>query len=308
MLSLRSRIIRALIVERVMRRVVNLDHKTIDEYRRQYAALTRRQILPRGTRVERATIDGLSFEWVRARSVPAVDERTILYFHGGGYVSGSCAAHRDMAARISAACGVRLLVLDYRLAPEHKYPAANEDALRAFRWLRESGIRAEKIVLAGDSAGGGLALATLLALRDAGEELPRAAFLLSPWLSPLTDGESYRTRAEADPFITVEFVRACAEALLGGTEKDPSELVLFEQDLSGLPNMLVQVGDDELLLSDSMRLAERAQTAGVKLRLDVWQGMWHVFQAFAVILPEAKRALADIGGFVREQLGPGGNA
>ena len=291
-----------------MRRVVNLDHKTIDEYRRQYAALTRRQILPRGTRVEQATIDGLPFEWVRARSVPAGDERTIVYFHGGGYVSGSCLAHRDMAARISAACGVRLLVVDYRLAPEHKYPAANEDSLRAFRWLRESGIRAEKIVLAGDSAGGGLALATLLALRDAGEELPRAAFLLSPWLSPLTDGESYRTRAEADPFITVAFVRACAEALLGGTGIDPGELVLFEQDLSGLPNMLVQVGDDELLLSDSVRLAERAQAAGVELKLDVWQGMWHVFQAFAVILPEAKRALAAVGDFVREQLGPGGNA
>jgi monoterpene epsilon-lactone hydrolase len=301
--SLRSRVIRALIVKRVMRRVVSLDKRTIDEYRHEYAALTRRQILPRGTSVEKANIDGLPVEWVRSRDIPAGDERTILYFHGGGYISGSCSTHRDMAARISAASGVRLLVVDYRLAPEHKYPAAFEDALRAFRWLRESGVEAEKIVLAGDSAGGGLALATLLALRDAGEELPRAAFLLSPWLSPLTDGESYRTRAEADPFISVGFVRACAEALLSGTGKDLDELVLFEQDLYGLPSMLVQVGEDEILLSDSVRLVERARAAGVEARLDVWKQMWHVFQGFAVILPEAERALAEIGSFVGEKLG-----
>lgn len=305
MSSLRSRIVRALIVERLMRRVVSLEKRTIGEYRHEYAALTRRQILPRGTRVEKVSIDGLGAELVRARKVNAADRRTILYFHGGGYISGSCATHRDMAARMSAASGVRLLVVDYRLAPEHKYPAALEDALRAFRWLRESGVEAKQIVVAGDSAGGGLAIATLLALRDAGEELPQAAFLLSPWLSPLTDGESYRTRAEADPFISIEFVRACAEALLSGTGTDPNELVLFEKDLRGLPNMLVQVGGDEILLSDSVRLVENARAVGVEASLDVWKKMWHVFQGFAVILPEAKRALTAIGSFVREQLGPG---
>lgn len=289
-----------------MRRVVSLDQRTIDEYRHEYDALTRRQILPRGTRVETVSIDGLAAEWVRARKVDIADTRTILYFHGGGYISGSCSTHRDMAARISAACGVRLLVVDYRLAPEHKYPAAFEDALRAFHWLRESGVEATQIVVAGDSAGGGLALATLLALRDRGEELPRASFLLSPWLSQLTDGESYRTRADADPFIRAEFVRDCAEALLGGTGKDPAELVLFEQDLRGLPSLLVQVGEDEILLSDSVRLVEAARAAGVDARLDVWKEMWHVFQGFAVILPEAKRALAGVGNFVREQFGADG--
>jgi acetyl esterase/lipase len=144
-------------------------------------------------------------------------------------------------------------------------------------------------------------LATLLALRDGEEELPRAAFLLSPWLSQIPDGESYETRAGADPFITKEFALACAEAFLG--KADPRELVLFEKDLHGLPSLLVQVGEDEILLSDSLRLVENARAVGVDARIDVWEEMWHVFQAFAVALPEAKTAIAEIGGFVHEKLG-----
>ena len=284
-----------------MRNLNSLDGRTIDEYRRQEEALAGRQILPRGTRVERLSIDGLDAEWVRARKVDVADTRTILYFHGGGYVSGSCSTHRDLAARISASSGVRVLVVDYRLAPEHRYPAAFDDALSAYRWLRESGVAAEQILFGGDSAGGGLALATLLALRDGGEELPRAAFMLSPWLSQIPDGESYETRAGADPFITKGFALTCAEAFMGGA--DPRELVLFDKNLRGLPSLLVQVGEDEILLSDSVRLVENARAAGVDARIDVWKEMWHVFQAFAVVLPEAKAAIAEIGSFVREKLG-----
>jgi len=302
MTSIRTRVFRSTIVEHLIHNLTSLDRHTIDEYRRKEEALAGRQILPRGTRVEKVDIDGLSAEWVRARGVPVGDARTILYFHGGGYIAGSCATHRDLAARISAAGGVRVLVVDYRLAPEHKYPAALEDGLRSYRWLRNGGVAAEQIVVGGDSAGGGLALETLIVLRDGGEELPKAAFLLSPWLSPIPDGESYETRAAADPFITKEFALACAEALLGGTETDSRELVLFDRNLRGLPSLLVQVGEDEILLSDSVRLVENALAAGVDARLDVWKEMWHVFQAFAVVLPEAKHAVASIGSFVRDEL------
>jgi len=296
--SLRSRVIRWLIVERVMRRVISLEGRTLDGYRREYTGLARHQILPRGTRVEKASVDGLPAEWVRARKVDDADRRTILYFHGGGYVSGSCSTHRDMASRISAACGVRTLVVDYRLAPEHKYPAALEDARRSLRWLIGQGVSPEEIVIAGDSAGGGLALTTLLDLRDAGAKLPKAAFLLSPWLDLEGVGESHRSRAQLDPFISEAFVRACAEAYLGGV----AAVSALERDLTGLPDLLVQVGDHELLLSDSVQLAERARAAGVEVELEIWDEMWHVFQGFAVILPEAKRALAAIGRFVREKL------
>ena len=301
--SLRSRLVRAVIVERLLRRLSDLGARDLAAYRRKEEALARYQvILPRGARIERVNVDGLPAEWVRARRVNPDDTRTVLYFHGGGYVSCSCATHRDLAARISAACGVRVLLVEYRLAPEHPYPAAFEDGLRSFRWLRESGVAASEMAIGGDSAGGGLALATLLALKDDGEELPKAGFLLSPWLSQVPDGESYTTRAEADPFVTAEFVLACAEAFLAGS--DPRELVLFEKDLRGLPSMLVHVGEDEILLADSLRLVENARSAGVEASLEIWEGMWHVFQSMAMIVPEAKLSLSRIGGFVREKLGP----
>ena len=301
--SLRSRLVRAVIVERLLRRLSELGARDLVAYRRKEEALARYQvILPRGARIERVSVDGLPAEWVHARRVDPADTRTVLYFHGGGYVSCSRSTHRDLAVRISAACGVRVLLVDYRLAPEHRYPAAFEDGLRSFRWLREKGVAASEIAIGGDSAGGGLALATLLALRDGGEELPTAVFLLSPWLSQVLDGESYTTRAEADPFITRQFTLACAEAFLAGS--NPRELVLFEKDLRGLPSMLVHVGEDEILLSDSVRLVENARAAGVEASLEIWNGMWHVFQSFAMIVPEARLSLARIGGFVREKLGP----
>ncbi|MGD0272551.1 MAG: alpha/beta hydrolase [Gaiellaceae bacterium] len=300
--SARSRVFRSVIVEHLIRNVTSLEGRTIDEYRRKEEALAGHQILPRGTRVERLSIAGLSAEWVRAKDVPVGDACTILYFHGGGYIAGSCSTHRDLAARISAACGVRALVVEYRLAPEHKYPAAFDDGLSSYRWLQEHGVAARQIAIGGDSAGGGLALATLLALRDGGEELPKAAFLLSPWLSQIPDGESYKTRAEVDPLISEDFAAACAKAFLGGTGVDARDLVLFEKDLQGLPSLLVQVGEDEILLSDSVRLVENARAAGVDARLDVWKEMWHVFQAFAIVMPEAKHAVAAIGSFVREKL------
>jgi monoterpene epsilon-lactone hydrolase len=300
--SLRSRVVRSQIVERPLRKLTALGERDVIEYRRREEALARHQPRPRGVRIEPLNAAGVPALWLRPRGLEAGDARTVLYFHGGGYVACSSSTHRDLAARISRACGVRMLLVDYRLAPEHPCPAAFEDGLRTFRWLRENGVAANEIAIGGDSAGGGLALATLLALRDGGEEQARAAFLLSPWLSQIPDGESYTTRAEADPFITKKHVLACAEAFLGGT--DPGGLVLFEKDLRGLPGMLVQVGEDEILLSDSLRLVERARAAELKVSLEIYEGMWHVFQSFAVIVPEARLAIARIGAFVREKLGP----
>ena len=300
--SIRSRVVRSLIVERALRRLIVLGERDVLEYRRREEALASHQPRPRGTRIERVNAGEMPALWLKPRGLESGDTRTVLYFHGGGYVACSPSTHRDLAARIARSCGMRVLLVDYRLAPEHPYPAAFEDGLRSYLWLRESGVPAAEIAIGGDSAGGGLALATLLALKDVGEEPAKAAFLLSPWLSQILDGESYLTRAEADPFITRKHVQACAEAFLAGS--DPHELVLFEKDLRGLPNMLVQVGADEILLSDSLRLVERARAAGVKVTLEIWQEMWHVFQSFAVIVPEAGLAIERIGAFVREKLGP----
>jgi monoterpene epsilon-lactone hydrolase len=299
--SARSNIARRLIIERSVRKASDYARSSPLEVRQALDRLAGHAILPRGTVVERIEIDGLYAEWIRGPGVPAGEERTILYFHGGGYVSGSCRTHRDLAARLSAASGVRVLLPEYRLAPENRFPAALEDGLRVFRRLEEGGTAATEIVLGGDSAGGGLVLMVLFALRDEGSPLPAAAFMLSPWLSASPDGESYAGKASVDPLLTREDVEACALLTLG-EDGDRAALTPLFEDLHGLPPVLVQVGKDEILLSDSERFGERARAAGVEVELEVWEGMWHVFQSFAVVVPEARRAVARIGEFVRAKL------
>lgn len=257
-----------------------------------------------GLDVARRPLAGLPAEWL---TTPGCSPRhALLHLHGGGYVMGSCASHRALTSRIASACGVRAVLPEYRLAPEHPFPAALEDGVAAYRALLEEGLAPSDIVVVGDSAGGGLALTTLVAARDAGLPLPAGAVLISPFTDLTGSGESLKTRAGLDPWLSPRLLDPVIARYVGDLDRsDPRVSPLFA-DLGGLPPMLVQVGDHEILLSDSTRLAERARAAGVEVDLEVWPDVWHVWHLFAPALPEANEALAKIGAFVRSRLGLAG--
>jgi monoterpene epsilon-lactone hydrolase len=243
---------------------------------------------------------GVRAEWI----VPpgAVSERALLYLHGGGYVLCSVSTHRDLISRIARAAGMRALGVDYRLAPEHPFPAAVEDATTAYRWLVSHGTIPEHIAIAGDSAGGGLTLATLVALRDAGDPLPATAVCLSPWVDLEGTGPSNTTKAEADPFVRKEMIQFMAEQYLGGRDPRTPLAAPLYADLHGLPPLLIQVGTAEILLDDATRIADRAKAAGVEVSLEVWDDMIHVWQLFAPRLPEGQQAIERIGAFIRQHM------
>jgi monoterpene epsilon-lactone hydrolase len=245
-------------------------------------------------------VDGVYGEWI---SVCDRDEAGVLLFlHGGGYNAGSCKTHRALAAHLALTAHKRVLLIDYRLAPEHPCPAAIDDAVHAYRWLLQQGSPPQQIALGGDSAGGGLALATLIALRDSGAESPAAAFLLSPWLDLSLSGESMQTRRLIDPLCSYEGLHAAAQLYLDNRNpRDPHASPLYA-DLHNLPPLLIHVGDHEVLRSDATRLAEKARAAGVQVQLAIWDDMWHVWHAWADELPEARTAIAQIGEFVRQHL------
>ena len=251
---------------------------------------------------EPVDVDGVPGEWVTASS--ADPGRILYYLHGGGYTIGSIKSHRELVSRLSRAAAARALLVEYRLAPENRFPAALEDALTGYRWLISNGADPARMVIAGDSAGGGLTVATLVALRDAGDPLPAAGVCLSPWVDMEAKGESLKTRAARDPWIQPDLILLGAETYLGegGDPRNPLANPLHA-DLSGLPPLLVQVGDSEVLLDDSIRLAERAKAAGVDVTLEVWDEMVHVFQAFAFMLPEGQQAIDRIAEFTRERTG-----
>ncbi|MEK5438570.1 MULTISPECIES: alpha/beta hydrolase [Paenibacillus] len=253
--------------------------------------------------VERVRIGPLSGEWIIPVKAAPPDDKVILYFHGGGFVSGTCEFYRDLAARIAKASGMKVLIIEYRLAPEYIYPAANEDCIGAYRWLLANGYSASDIVFGGDSVGASLALMTLITLRDEGSELPAGAFLISPHTDLVhLDGEPYQSRAELDPTGSLEGNKRILEAYVGTRTEWASILSPLRMNLQGLPDLLVQVGNHEVLLSDSTRLAERATGAGVHVELEIWDNMWSVFHFLAYMLPEAEQAISKIGKFARAKL------
>ena len=250
--------------------------------------------------------DGVSVTEVEANGVPALwlepagaaSDRAVLYLHGGGYVVLSARSHVRLAAGIAKSAGCPVLSLDYRLAPEHPHPAAVEDALAGYRWLLGRGLAAGRIAISGDSAGGGLTMATLLAARDAGLPQPAAAVPLSPWVDLEGTGESMRTKADTDLIVGLAGLSSMADAFVGsGSKRDPLAAPLHA-DLRGLAPLYIQVGGDETLLDDSTRLAARAAHAGVDVRLDVFPEMQHVFQTSLGQVPEADDAIARIGAYL----------
>jgi monoterpene epsilon-lactone hydrolase len=241
---------------------------------------------------------GVDAEWIAAPG--AADDRYVLYLHGGGYVIGSIKTHRDLMARISRAAKAKVLALNYRLAPEHPFPAAVDDAVAGYKWLLSQGAKPSRIVVAGDSAGGGLTAATLVAIKDQKLPTPAAGVLLSPWVDLEGLGDSMKTRAEVDPAVQKDGLVGMAQSYLQGKDaKTPLAAPLYA-DLKGLPPLLIQVGDAETLLDDSNRLNDRAKAAGIQTKLEVWPEMIHVWQLFASFLPEGQQAIEGIGKFVVE--------
>ena len=249
---------------------------------------------------EKVDADGVPAEWVAA---PGIDsQRAVLYLHGGGYAIGSINTHRRLAYDISAASSARVLLIDYRLAPEHPFPAAVDDAAKAWRWLLQQGFTSDRLAIAGDAAGGGLTIATLVNLRDRKLGLPACAVAISPWIDLEGQGASITTRAAQDPMVQKAGLLWMAGLYLAGKDPRTPLAAPLHADLTGLPPVLVQVGTAETLLDDATRLAEKLYRAGGDVRLAVWPDMLHVFPFFAPILSEGRDGCREIGQFIRDRM------
>ncbi|RWP14946.1 MAG: alpha/beta hydrolase [Mesorhizobium sp.] len=252
-------------------------------------------------RCEDAVLDGLEGEWSLA---PESDrDKVLLFFHGGGYCSGSLKSHRRMVTEAGRAMGMRTLAIDYRRAPEHPFPAQHEDALTAWRFLSRQGTAPDRVVVGGDSAGGNLTLCLVNILRAAGERLPRCLWLVSPWTDLSMSGATLSTKDAIDPIIHRAYLEELATAYVphGVARRDPLISPLFA-DLSGFPPMLIQVGSAEALLSDATRLAQAAGAADVKVRLEIWPYMIHAWPVWNAGLSAGRRTIHSAGVFVREYL------
>ena len=297
-LSLRAKLVRlvtALYFDRMD--VAGVDVRKV---RRRWSLLSKLLIPAIGVRTRRDLVAGLPAIWLVPKSAP--ERKLILYLHGGAYVMGSCDTHRQLVSHIARASGARALLPDYRLAPEHPYPAAIEDAVAVYRWLLADGFAAQDIVLAGDSAGGGLTMALLLSLRAAGDPLPAAACLLSPWLDLAAAGDSMSSRADRDPWFRAEDMPHIANFYCD--EKDLVNPLVSSvyADVSGLPPIYVQVGADEILFSDATRLGDNIRAAGGTVEIEEWRDMWHVFQVFVAVMPESRRAIDKLADYIRDVL------
>jgi len=251
--------------------------------------------VPKGARYVPDVVGGIAGEWVSSGGVPAA---TMLYLHGGGYMACSPATHRPITAAY-ANRGLRLFVPAYRLAPEHVFPAAVDDALAAYRGLLAAGTAPAGLALGGDSAGGGLALATLLAVRAAGLPLPACAIVFSPWTDLANTGESLRSNLRRDPMLVGNTMNDGAAFYLNGAEATNPLASPLYGELEGLPPLKIQVGESEVLLDDSRRFADRAAVAGVKVDLQIWAGMPHVWQIFQALLPEARQSMDAAAAFAK---------
>jgi epsilon-lactone hydrolase len=273
---------------------------SLEERRATFAPAGRLHLLPDDVRVTEVDAGGVPAHWLTA---PRTDiGRVLLFLHGGGYELGSLRSDGELAARIGRVSGMRVLFPEYRLAPEHPFPAAIDDVMTAWHWLRtDQDLSARSVAVAGDSAGGGLAVALLVATRDAGEELPAAAVLMSPTVDLTSSGASMTERADQDPISTPDMLRQFAsDYLAGANPKTPLASPLFAS-LDGLPPLLIQVGTADLLLSDSERLASAAIQAGVHVTLEIGEGLPHVYQLM-LGTPEAAEATDQIGEFLRGRL------
>jgi len=276
---------------------------TIEQMRRRAATVER--LVPKpaaGTGTLALDAGGVRANRVSTRLSESC--RDVLFLHGGGFIVGSPALYRHFTWRIASAAHARVLVVDYRLAPEHPFPAALDDAVRAYRWLLADGAKPQRIAVIGDSAGGGLALSLLLRLRDQRIPLPAAAVALSPWTDLALTGPSLKLNASADPLVSPDQARRFVDCYLASADpRSPYASPLYGNP-EGLPPTIIQVGSDEVLRDDAVRMADRMRAAGCCVQLEIWPRMPHVWHLFAPVIPEARQAIERIGTFVTEAIKP----
>jgi epsilon-lactone hydrolase len=253
-------------------------------------------------KVERVLVAiGVPAEWTWTEA--ADPGRVVLYLHGGGYVFGSILSHRHLVAEIGRASGSRTLAIDYRLSPENPFPAAVDDALASYRFLLEQGIEPRHIALVGDSAGGGLVVSTLVAIKEADLPQPACGWVISPWVDMEASGETFASRADADPMVKREIILNFAQAYLNGVDPRTPFASPIYADLRGIAPLLIHVGASEVLLDDSLRLARMAGAADVSVRLEIWPEMIHIWHAFHRILGDGRKAVLAGGKFLQEAMG-----
>ncbi len=296
MLSLRSILIRE--VSKAFIKKQNLGKKTLSEERESMESFTKWFKLDKTIQIEKLSIDGLSFE--KISHPDAVKGNIIIHLHGGGYTVGSINTHRLLAADIAKAAKAEIFIPEYRLAPENPFPAALTDSLKIYKWILEQGINPSKIIISGDSAGGGLALATFMALKNNGDPLPVGLICISPWVDLLCSGKSHILKSKQDPVLSTEYLKKSALLYAGEEDlKNPLISPLYG-DFQGFPPMLIQVGTEEILFDDAITLTEEAKSSRVDVRLSVWDGMWHVWHMVGKFLPESINAINEIGDFAQE--------
>jgi acetyl esterase/lipase len=293
--------IRAFIIRQISKQVMKRSRLASNPLgaRRDFDQRMTKLPIARGVACTQENVGGIECEWL----VPeGCDEAPLIYFlHGGAYIMGSPTTHRRLVSFIAKCAGMRAVLPDYRLAPEHRYPSQLEDSLKVWRTLLKGGIDPAEVAIGGDSAGGNLSVATMLSLRDAGEVLPAACFLLSPWLDLAGDGESHHTRSNYDPWFKTDKMAQLVENFCSSQELRDPMVSPVHADAAGFPPTLIQVGDHEILLSDSTRLADNIKATGGRVDLHIWPDMWHVFQYFVGQMPESKKAIDDIGRFLRSE-------
>ena len=274
---------------------------TIIEQRAKFERISSLSRLAKDVEIKPQQINEVRNEWI---TVPqASPDKVILYLHGGGYTMGLYNSQRDYISRLGRAAGMRVIAVDYRLAPEHPFPAGLEDATATYRWLLSKGYEAARIIVAGESSGGGLAPATLIDLRDAGDPLPACAVCYSPQTDLALSGESVKAKAKADVINRPFDVPGNAARYAGEYDlKNPLISPLYA-DLFGLPSILIYVGSEDILLDDSTRFADCASRAGVDVTLKIWPGMLHAFPLLAAFIPEARKAIDETATYVRDKIG-----
>lgn len=290
----------ALARESVARRLAGVDPSDIAAQRHAYDAFAENDALP----------DGCTSQTLELGGVPAIgvvpkgarNDTLILWLHGGGFTMGSSVSHRGLAAQVAGHAGAPAVVIDYRLAPEHPYPAAVEDAVAAYTGALEDGMSASRMIVAGDSAGGGLAVLMLMKLRERGAAMPAALMLLSPWINFANEGWSWEAKKDRDPFLTKRGMDQRTQSFLGSKSPTDADVAILDADLRGFPPTLIQVGEAELLMSDSVSLAERLGACGAPMTLEIWPDMFHVWQARYPVLSQARSAVQRLGTWAAAQL------
>lgn len=295
-------IIRLFVIKKLLRRIkTRTDYNNIEYARRGFEKVVSRwNTHLKGFTYEQFHIGSMKCEWITPEN--ADTSKVLLFFHGGGYATGSINTHRALVSKLAEYAGIKALVIDYRLAPENKYPAPIEDAATAHQWLMQNGFSNSQICFGGDSAGGGITIGTLLYLRDNNIPLPKCAITLSPWLDLTGSGDSFKTKHDEDPMLVAAGLPVWGKNYAGDADlKSPYASPIFHS-LKNLPPVYIQVGEEEILLDDSIRFEKKAKEDGVNVRLEIYPKKFHVFNAFWRILPKAREANKKLGAFLKEQL------